>query len=115
MAQTSFGLSNSPVKLRMSSPSRHSDKAALRGEPGYVWRSGQERRLRMIQQWINLNDAVILDNGCGLGTYLEAFAPFTPHRFGLELELDRAQKALARRPRHCAGDGGNAAVCQREL
>ncbi len=77
---------------------RHSNKAALRGEPGYVWRSGQERRLRMIQQWINLNDAVILDNGCGLGTYLEAFAPFTPHRFGLELELDRAQKALTVAP-----------------
>lgn len=79
----------------MSQTKQHSDKAALRGEPGYVWRSGQERRLRMIQQWINLNDATILDNGCGLGTYLDAFAPFTPHRFGLELELDRAQKALA--------------------
>lgn len=52
----------------------------------------------MIQQWIDLTDAVILDNGCGLGTYLEAFAPFTPHRFGLELELDRAQKALAVAP-----------------
>jgi SAM-dependent methyltransferase len=76
----------------------HSDKAALRGEPGYVWRSGQVRRLRMIQQWVNLTDAVILDNGCGLGTYLDAFAPFTPHRFGLELELDRAQKALAVAP-----------------
>lgn len=76
----------------------HSDKAALRGEPGYVWRSGQDRRLHMIQQWINLQDAVILDNGCGLGTYLAAFAPFTPYRFGLELELDRAQKALAVAP-----------------
>lgn len=72
----------------------HSDKAALRGEPGYVWRSGQERRLQMIQKWVNLANAVILDNGCGLGTYLDAFEPFTPHRFGLELELDRAQKAL---------------------
>ncbi|MAT96818.1 MAG: SAM-dependent methyltransferase [Anaerolineaceae bacterium] len=82
----------------MSSPLRYSDKAALRGEPGYVWRSGQERRLRMIQQWVDLNNAVVLDNGCGLGTYLDAFAPFTPHRFGLELELDRAQKALAVAP-----------------
>jgi SAM-dependent methyltransferase len=76
----------------------HSDKAALRGEPGYVWRSGQVRRLHMIQQWVNLSAAAILDNGCGLGTYLDAFAPFTPHRFGLELELERAQKALAVAP-----------------
>ena len=67
----------------MSSSSRHSDKAALRGEPGYVWRSGQARRLAMIQQWIDLNNAVILDNGCGLGTYLDAFSPFTPHLFVL--------------------------------
>ena len=52
----------------------------------------------MIQQWIDLTDAVILDDGCGLGTYLDAFAPFTPHRFGLELERDRAQKALAVAP-----------------
>lgn len=73
---------------------RHSDEAALRGEPGYVWRSGQDRRLHMIQQWIDLDNALLLDNGCGLGTYLDAFAPFTPHRFGLELEHDRALKAL---------------------
>lgn len=79
----------------MASSTQHSDKAALRGEPGYVWRSGQERRLGMIQQWIDLADATVLDNGCGLGTYLDAFAPFTPHRFGLELELERAEKALA--------------------
>ena len=72
----------------------HSDKAALRGEPGYVWRSGQDRRLQMIQQWVNLDNTIILDNGCGLGTYLDAFAPFSQHRFGLELEHDRAVKAL---------------------
>lgn len=73
----------------------HSDKAALRGEPGYVWRSGQERRLQMIQQWVELDNASIFDNGCGLGTYLDAFASFTEHRFGLELEHDRAIKALS--------------------
>ncbi len=78
----------------MSSSSHYSDKAALRGEPGYVWRSGQERRLKMIRQWIDLADAVILDNGCGLGTYLEAFAPFSSHRFGLELEMERGREAL---------------------
>ena len=29
---------------------QHSDKAALRGEPSYVWRAGQERRLGMIRR-----------------------------------------------------------------
>lgn len=74
-------------------PQHHSDKAALRGEPGYVWRSGQERRLQMIQKWVNLK-GILLDNGCGLGTYLRAFAPFSQARFGLEVEHERAVKAL---------------------
>ena len=73
---------------------QYSDKAALRGEPGYVWRSGQERRLRMIQQWVDLSGRV-LDDGCGLGTYLRAFAPFSQARFGLEVEHERAVQAAA--------------------
>ncbi|MEM7333882.1 MAG: methyltransferase domain-containing protein [Chloroflexota bacterium] len=73
---------------------QHSDKAALRGEQGYVWRSGQERRFRMIQEWVSLSGATILDNGCGLGTYLKAFGRFDNVRFGLELEHDRGVKAL---------------------
>jgi hypothetical protein len=39
----------------------HSDKAALRGEPSYVWRAGQERRLQMIAQWAQLDGARVLD------------------------------------------------------
>ncbi len=74
----------------------YSDKAAERGEPGYVWRSGQDRRLAMIRQWSDL-DGRILDNGCGLGTYLAAFGRTNPGsaRFGLELEFDRALEARA--------------------
>jgi len=72
----------------------HSEKAALRGEPGYVWRSGQERRLAMIRQWVALDGAVILDDGCGLGQYLAHFAPFSQRRFGLEVEHDRAVQAI---------------------
>jgi SAM-dependent methyltransferase len=71
----------------------HSEQAALRGEPGYVWRSGQERRLRMIREWADL-DGRILDNGCGLGTYLAAFTPYSNERYGLEVEMERAIGAL---------------------
>jgi SAM-dependent methyltransferase len=78
-------------------PVTHSDKAAERGEPGYVWRSGQERRLAMIRQWTDLGGR-ILDNGAGLGTYLEACGRVNPDslRVGLEVEFDRAVAALAR-------------------
>ncbi len=51
----------------------HSNLAALRGEPSYVWRAGQERRLQMIAQWTTLNDAMILVDGCGVGTYASQF------------------------------------------
>lgn len=73
----------------------YSDKAALRGEPGYVWRSGQERRLAMIREWTDLRGR-LLDNGCGLGTYLKAFGRANSEAtlVGLELEHDRAVEAL---------------------
>jgi SAM-dependent methyltransferase len=72
-----------------------SPKAAERGEPGYVWRSGQERRLAMIARWHPLTGR-LLDDGCGLGTYLQAFGRTSRHRFGLEVEFDRARQALPR-------------------
>jgi SAM-dependent methyltransferase len=71
------------------------DKSALRGEPGYVWRSGQERRLDMIRHWVDLS-GTILDDGCGLGTYLEALGPYSQNRFGLEVEFDRAAISRSR-------------------
>lgn len=71
----------------------HSDKAALRGEPGYVWRSGQQRRLNMVRRWASLEGAAILDNGCGLGTWLDAFGAYSDRCFGLEVEQERAVQA----------------------
>jgi SAM-dependent methyltransferase len=48
----------------------------------------------MVQKWADLSGTV-LDDGCGLGTYLAAMAPYSHCRFGLEVELDRAVQALA--------------------
>lgn len=71
----------------------HSSKAALRGEPGYVWRSGQERRLNFVKEWVSL-EGKIFDDGCGLGTWMNAFEEAGGQSFGLEVELDRARQAL---------------------
>lgn len=46
-----------------------SELAASRGEPSYLWRAGQERRLRMIQRWTSLPEAHVLVAGCGIGMY----------------------------------------------
>jgi SAM-dependent methyltransferase len=74
----------------------HSEKAALRGEPSYVWRSGQARRLAMIQEWVDLGNGRILDSGCGLGAYLNAFAPYSQLRFGHDVEHERLVEAISR-------------------
>jgi SAM-dependent methyltransferase len=49
----------------------------------------------MILEWTDLNGR-LLDNGCGLGTYLAAFGRINPDnlRIGLEIEHDRAVEAL---------------------
>ncbi len=72
-----------------------SELAAERGEPSYVWRRGQERRLEMVAEWANLNGATILEDGCGLGTYAREFKRrYTPHVEALDIEAERV--ALAR-------------------
>ncbi len=72
----------------------HSDLAALRGEPSYVWRAGQERRLRMIAGWAALDDARVLIDGCGLGMYASQIRRrFTPHVEAFDIEADRINHA----------------------
>lgn len=73
---------------------RNLDKAALRGEPSYVWRAGQQRRLEMII-WA-AGDRItgnILENGCGVGMYVEHLSPFAAQVIGLEYDFERAAEA----------------------
>lgn len=73
---------------------RDMEKAALRGEPSYVWRSGQERRLQMILEAAGERiQGRVLENGCGVGIYLERLAQHSQMAVGLEFELPRAQEA----------------------
>jgi SAM-dependent methyltransferase len=79
---------------------RDLEKAALRGEPSYVWRAGQARRLEMILQAAgSLIDGRVLENGCGVGMYVDRLAPLAGMVVGLEYDSQRAQVA-ARRGRH---------------
>jgi SAM-dependent methyltransferase len=74
--------------------SGHSDQAAVRGEPSYVWRSGQERRLMMIARWAKLQDAVVLEAGCGMGVYSSQISRrYSPHVEAFDVEFERVQVA----------------------
>ncbi|MSQ29700.1 MAG: class I SAM-dependent methyltransferase [Dehalococcoidia bacterium] len=49
-------------------------EAARLGNPSYVWRSGQERRLALIERYVPLSGKRVFDLGCGVGEYVRAFA-----------------------------------------
>ncbi|MGA9532472.1 MAG: class I SAM-dependent methyltransferase [Anaerolineales bacterium] len=74
-------------------------KAALRGEPSYVWRAGQVRRLRLIEDAAGQRvGGVILDNGCGVGAYLKRLAAAASVAHGLEFDAERAEQAANQWP-----------------
>src|SRR5512136_584657 len=77
---------------------RSSDQAAELGHPSYVWRAGQERRLALVQRWVRLERARVLDIGCGVGMYTGQFLRYTPHVTGVELDLEAARQARSRAP-----------------
>ncbi|HUG33254.1 MAG TPA: class I SAM-dependent methyltransferase [Anaerolineales bacterium] len=79
---------------------RNLDKAALRGEPSYVWREGQKRRLNMIVHAAGERiKGLILENGCGVGMYVEHLSSYGGTVIGLEYDFERASEARTRSPR----------------
>ena len=74
-------------------------QAALRGEPSYVWRAGQERRLQMIARHARLEGALVLEAGGGIGMY----AAQMRQRYGatvalFDIEPGRALQAQSTTP-----------------
>jgi SAM-dependent methyltransferase len=69
------------------------DQIAL-GNPSFVWRSGQERRLEMIRRYVDLEGARLLDIGCGLGAYVRAFSRYTDRAFGLDIDAKRVETGV---------------------
>ncbi len=69
------------------------DQIAL-GNPSFVWRSGQERRLEMIRRYVNLEGTRLLDIGCGLGAYVRAFSRFTERAYGVDIDAKRVETGV---------------------
>jgi SAM-dependent methyltransferase len=84
------------------------DKAATCGEPSYVWRAGQQRRLGMIRAAVpRLRDARVLEIGCGVGRYVEKLQELAPLVVGLEYDLPRAVEASTRLARPLVVNAAN--------
>lgn len=73
-------------------------RTARRGNPSYVWRAGQERRLQMILDWAPAGLQRVLVNGCGVGMYLRALRDSVPEVHGIDIEGDHLRAALANLP-----------------
>ncbi len=85
------------------SDERNLDKAALRGEPSYVWRSGQERRLEMIRAAAGERlRGCVLEDGAGVGQYLRRLSAQAAVSAGLEIDFERALES---------SQSGNRMVC----
>jgi len=72
-----------------------SDKAALRGEPSYIWRFGQTRRLDMILAALPLDARRILVDGCGIGTYVRHLHELGYFTTGLDIDFERVAQGAA--------------------
>jgi SAM-dependent methyltransferase len=81
-------------------------KAAERGEPSYVWRAGQDRRLEMIRAAAGerLHGRIFVD-GCGLGMYLGHLAGDASQAVGLDIEFERTLQARERASQVICGAG----------
>jgi SAM-dependent methyltransferase len=85
---------------------RNLDKAALRGEPSYVWRDGQRRRLQMVLDAAgDRMGGDLLVDGCGLGMYLHHLSSDFSPAVGLDIEFERLQEAQTLEPNVVNGVG----------
>jgi len=77
----------------------HGERAALRGNPSFVWRAGQDRRLNMILHWAPPTDetklGAVLVNGCGVGMYVKALLPYSQRIYGIDIEAEHLRHAVA--------------------
>jgi SAM-dependent methyltransferase len=74
-------------------PEQTSATSIERGRPSYSWRYGQDRRLEMVRHYVALENARILDVGCGIGTYVRRFRRYSDDVHGIEVEPERVAEA----------------------
>ena len=90
-------MADSPSAAPAGPPSLAGEPDAARlGNPSFVWRFGQERRLALTERYISLRERRVLDLGCGLGEYVRAFARRGAHAIGTDIATGRLVEARQR-------------------
>lgn len=75
-----------------TTPSR--EQVAL-GNPSFVWRAGQDRRLDLIRRYVTLEGARVLDIGCGIGTYVRKLGELTERAYGIDIDAARVRESTS--------------------
>ncbi len=82
-------MTNTAATAGGQAPEASSLDQVVLGNPSYVWRFGQERRLDMLRRYVPLEGARVLDIGCGLGAYVRRFSDFTKQAYGIDIDAPR--------------------------
>lgn len=69
-------------------------RAAHLGVPSLIWRDGQQRRLQFILESIGERRTRFLDNGCGIGLYVQRLEQDVEQVIGLEYDHGQALEAI---------------------
>lgn len=65
------------------------------GNPSFVWRAGQDRRLDLIRRYVTLEGARVLDIGCGIGTYVRKLGELTERAYGIDIDAARVRESTS--------------------
>jgi ubiquinone/menaquinone biosynthesis C-methylase UbiE len=71
------------------------DKFVTLGHPSYVWRRGQDRRLALIREHVEIEGRTILDIGCGIGTYVSRLRQHSHAVYGIDVDEEKARQAAS--------------------
>ncbi|MHB8576743.1 MAG: class I SAM-dependent methyltransferase [Dehalococcoidia bacterium] len=86
-------------------PADFADERAALGNPSFVWRFGQDRRLDLICRHVPLEGRRILDVGCGIGTYVKRLRQFSDEVYGFDVAADRVRRGARDVPNLMVAEG----------
>lgn len=97
---------NAPGRVEPPEKAAPLDRAEVAlGNPSFVWRFGQDRRLNLIRHYAPLENARILDIGCGLGVYVRKFRDFSDRVCGIDIDARRLREGAKTTPGLLLGVG----------
>jgi SAM-dependent methyltransferase len=78
--------------MMTEAPAAPSTEQVALGNPSFVWRAGQDRRLNLIRHYVPLEGTAVLDIGCGIGTYVRKLQQIAARAYGIDIDAARVRE-----------------------